>query len=151
MSPVGDPLDRAPAAASLSRLGGARAGFTLIEVMLALAIVATALVGLLGLHHESLLSVARGQDLTRAALLAQEIMTAAELERFPALGQTRGDFQSLHPGEYPNFRWQRSVEATALFPDVRKVMVRVVFGARFGRSFDLVEYMHSPVPPEQIP
>jgi general secretion pathway protein I len=131
------------------RSGSSRAGFTLIEVMLAMAIVATALVALLGLQHQSLLSVARGQDLTRAALLAQEVMTAAELERFPALGQTHGDFANMHPKQYPNFRWMRAVEATALFPDVRKVKVRVLFGPRFSHSFDLTEFMHSPIPPDQ--
>jgi len=127
----------------------ASAGFTLIEVMLATAIVATALVALLGLQHQSLQSIISGQDLTRAALLAQEIMTEAELERFPPVGQSRGDFQNLHPKQYPNFRWYRSVEATALFPDVRKVKVRITFGPRSGRTFDLVEFMHSPIPPEQ--
>ncbi|HTY53750.1 MAG TPA: prepilin-type N-terminal cleavage/methylation domain-containing protein [Candidatus Binataceae bacterium] len=128
---------------------GSRRGFTLIEVMLAVAIIATAVVALLGLQHQSLLSVIRGQDVTRAALLAQEIMTEAELERFPALGQTRGDFQKMHPGEYPNFRWYRAVEATALFPDVRKVTVRVAFGPRLTKTFDLIEFMHSPIPPEE--
>jgi len=151
MNPGGQSRHRNPAAAVPARFGRPPAGFTLIEVMLALAIAATALVALLGLQHQSLQSVIRGQDLTRAALLAQEIMTAAELERFPALGQTHGDFQNSHPRMYPNFRWHRSVEATALFPDVRKVMVRVAFGPRFSRTFDLVEYMHSPVPPEQTP
>jgi len=150
MSPGGQPRYPNPPRADRSRRGGSRAGFTLIEVMLALAIAATALVALLGLQHQSLQSVVRGQELTRAALLAQEVMTAAELERFPALGQTRGDFQNMHPGLYPNFRWYRSVEATALFPDVRKVNVRVAFGPGFKRTFDLVEFMHSPVPPEQI-
>ncbi len=135
--------------AERSRRWPSRAGFTLIEVMLALAIAATALVALLGLQHQSLQSVIRGQELTRAALLAQEVMTAAELDRFPALGQTHGDFQNMHSGMYPNFRWYRNVEATALFPDVRKVTVRVAFGPGFRRTFDLVEYMHSPIPPEQ--
>lgn len=149
MNPGGESRHRNPPAEVPSRFGCPHAGFTLIEVMLALAIAATALVALLGLQNQSLQSVIRGQDVTRAALLAQEIMTAAELERFPALGQTRGDFQNLHPRMYPNFRWYRNVEATALFPDVRKVKVRVAYGPGFSHTFDLVEYMHSPVPPEQ--
>ncbi len=134
--------------AAVGVFAGFEPGFTLIEVMLSLAIVATALVALLGLHHQSLQSIIRGQEVTRAAMLAQEVMTLAELERFPALGETVGDFQQLHAGQYPNFRWYRTVEPTELFPDVRKVRVRVVFGPHLGRSFDLVEYMHSPVPPE---
>jgi len=134
---------------TLPRFSSHSSGFTLIEVMLAMAIVATALVALLGLQHQSLLSVARGQDVTRAALLAQEVMTSAELERFPALGQTHGDFETMHPRQYRNFKWFRAVEATAMFPDVRKVKVRVVYGPRFSHSFDITEFMHSPIPPEQ--
>lgn len=140
---------RGETVAAIGGLAHCEPGFTLIEVMISLAIVATAIVALLGLHHQSLQSVIRGQELTRAAMLAQEVMTLAELERFPPLGEKVGDFQQLHPGQYPNFRWDRTVEATQLFPDVRKVKVRVMFGSRFSRSFDLVEYMHSPVPPEQ--
>jgi len=142
---------RGETVAAIGVLAHCEPGFTLIEVMLSLAIVATAIVALLGLHHQSLEGVIRGQELTRAAMLAQEVMTLAELERFPALGEKVGDFQQLHPGQYQNFRWDRTVEATELFPDVRKVRVRVLFGSRFSRTFDLVEYMHSPVPPEQSP
>ncbi len=75
-------------------------------------------------------------------------MTQSELERFPPLGEKSGDFQQLHPGQYRNFRWQLIVEPTAVFPDVRKVKVRIIFGPRFTRRFELVEYLHSPLPPQ---
>src|SRR5215469_17657932 len=42
-------------------------GFTLIEVMVALAVVAIALVGLLGLQDQTLQSVVRASDMTTAA------------------------------------------------------------------------------------
>ena len=124
-------------------------GFTLIEVMIALAIVATALVALIGLHHQSLQSVIRGKDLTRAALLAQRIMSDSELERFPAIGDRVGDFQSFYPNQYPNFRWRRRVEGTSVFPDVRKVTVQVFYGPDFRRKFEVVEFLHSPFPQNQ--
>jgi general secretion pathway protein I len=123
-------------------------GFTLLEVMIAMAVLAIALLALLSLHHQSLQTVIRGQDLTRAAMLAQAVMSEAELERFPNLGVTKGDFNSLFPKEYPNFRWERTVAASGMFPDVRKVVVRVLYGPNLSRSFSLTEYLHSPVPIE---
>lgn len=145
------PRPRASAAgrscAAPAPVAPALAGFTLIEVMISLAIVATALVALLGLHHQNLRGVISSQERTRAAMLAQALITEAELERYPVLGQTSGDFRQLYPGQYPNFRWERAVQPTAVFPDVRKVTVRVLYGPRFRERFDLIEYLHNPLPP----
>ena len=122
--------------------------FTLIEVMVAIAILGIALLGLLGLHHQSIQSVIRAQQTTRASMLAQTVMTEAELERFPELGFTRGDFGASFPGEFRDFRWERMVEASGTFPDVRKVMVAVLYGPGFTQSFSLVEFLHSPIAPD---
>jgi general secretion pathway protein I len=120
-------------------------GFTLIEVMVALAVIAIALVGLLGLQHQTMQSVVRASEITKAALLAQELMTQTETGPFPQIGVTSGNFANLNPGLYPHFRWERSVEASAVFPDIRKVRVRVLYGPRFGRTFDLVEMIRNPL------
>lgn len=122
--------------------------FTLLEVMVAIAILGIALLGLLGLHHQSLQSVIRAQNATRASMLAQAVMTEAELERFPDLGITRGDFEASFPGEFHDFRWQRAVEASGMFPDVRKVQVLIQYGPGFTQNFSLVEFLHSPIPPD---
>ena len=74
-----------------------RRGFTLIEVMVSLAVISIALVGLLGLQHQTLQSVVRASEITKAALLAQELMTQAEIGQFPPLGTTSGNFETLHP------------------------------------------------------
>jgi hypothetical protein len=79
-------------------------------------------------------------------MLAQSVMAGAELERFPQLGRTGGDFRQLYKGLYPGYRWQRSVEASGLFPDIRKVEVSVSYGPRFRRSFALTEFLHDPEP-----
>lgn len=128
---------------------GARGGFTLLEVMIAIAVLGIALAGLLGLQNQSLQTVLRGQETTQAAMLAEALMTQAELEEFPELGVTRGDFERLYPGQYRNYKWQRSVVRSELFADVRKVEVRVLFGPRFARSFNLVEFVHDPTEPEE--
>ena len=122
--------------------------FTLIEVMVAIAILGIALLGLLGLHHQSLQSVIRAQQTTRAAMLAQAVMTEAELERFPELGATSGDFEASFRGEFRDFRWERMVVASGMFPDVRKVMVAIHYGPGFTQTFSLVEFLHSPIPPD---
>ena len=122
--------------------------FTLIEVMVAIAILGIALLGLMGLHHQSIQSVIRAQQTTRAAMLAQAVMTEAELERFPDLGSTRGDFEASFRGEFRDFRWERMVVASGVFPDIRKVMVAIHYGPGFTQTFSLVEFLHSPIPPD---
>src|SRR5580658_250820 len=109
--------------------------------MVAIAILGIALLGLLGLQHQSIQGVIRAQQTTRASMLAQAVMTEAELERFPDLGYTRGDFNSSFPGEFPDFRWERMVEASGMFPDVRKVNVAVHYGPGLMQTFQLVEFL----------
>lgn len=88
------------------RLGqAAPAGFTLLEVMVALVIVAVALVSLLRLHLLSLDSTMRAQDLTTAVLLAQGRM-AVLIGSFPEPGEGGGRFEDP---ELAKFRWQTVV------------------------------------------
>ena len=81
-------------------------------------------------------------------MLAQAVMTEAELERFPDLGITSGDFESAFPGEFRDFRWARNVEASGMFPDVRKVEIMIRYGPNLSQNFGIVEFLHSPVPPD---
>jgi general secretion pathway protein I len=134
-----------PAIDSARRRFQAAAGFTLIEVMVALAIVAIALIGLLGLQHQTLQSVVLASDMTKAALLAQEVITQTDTGPFPALGVTTGNFENLHPRRYTNFRWERRVEASAVFPDIRKVRVLIHYGPRLKRTFSLTEMIRNPM------
>jgi type II secretion system protein I len=129
-------------------LGRRAPAFTLLEVMVAIAILGIALLGLLGLQHQSIQSVVRAQQTTRASMLAQAVMTEAELERFPDLGVTSGDFESSFPGQFRDFRWARNVEASGMFPDVRKVEVMFRYGPNLSQNFGLVEFLHSPIPPD---
>jgi general secretion pathway protein I len=124
----------------------ARPGFTLLEVLIAIAVLGIALLALLSLEHQDLQSVIRGQEISRAAMLAQAMMTQAELERFPPLGTTSGNFDQMYSGQYPNFRWARSVQPSPNFPDLRKVEIQVLYGPRFGRTYSVVEFMHNPLP-----
>jgi general secretion pathway protein I len=116
------------------RLG--RGGFTLIEVLVALVIVAFAFVGLLGLHNRNIAVIARDQDLTTATLLARQYITEMELiEQFPDAGHSTGEFSNA-----PGFVWEREVEETEL-PTVRRVKLRVVWDPRIPTSCELVYFI----------
>lgn len=126
----------------------AAAGFTLLEVMVAMAVLGIAMLALLTLHHQSLLSVIHSRDIARAGMLCQTIMTQAELEQWPQVGITKGNFERLYPGKYQKFRWERDVAESGVFPDVRKVRVIVFYGPKFSKTFAITQFLHNPVPTE---
>ena len=82
----------------------ATAGFTLLEVLVAVAVVAIALVTLLRLHLLSLDATIRAQDLTTAVLLAQGKL--ASMGTFPETGEEEGTFEEP---ELAKYRWQTQV------------------------------------------
>jgi type II secretion system protein I len=134
-------------ASHASRAPQWRRAFTLLEVMIAVAFIGIAMLALMSLHRSNLDSVIRAQDLTRAAMLAQRLMSTAEVERFPLPGQIRGEFAHEYRGEFSNFRWEREVDVISDFPDMRRVRVTIFYGHGFSRRFNLFEYMHNPNPP----
>ena len=79
-------------------------GFTLLEVLVAVAIVAIALVTFMGLHLRSLDATIRAQDLTTAVLLAQAKMAA--MGEFPDTGEEKGRFEGP---ELERFQWATAV------------------------------------------
>src|SRR5215471_9920232 len=64
------------------------AGFTLLEILVAVAVVALALVAFMGLQVHSLDDTIRAQDLTTAVLLAQGKL--ATMGDFPDTGEEQG-------------------------------------------------------------
>jgi general secretion pathway protein I len=86
-------------------------GFTLLEVLVAVAIVAIVLVTLLHLHARSLDATIHAQDLTTAVLLAQTKMAA--LGPAPTPGEEQGVYDDP---ELNRFRWATAVVDHALNP-----------------------------------
>ena len=80
------------------------AGFTLLEVLVAVAIVALALVTFMGLHLRSLDATIRAQDLTTAVFLAQGKIAA--MGEFPETGEEQGKFEGP---ELARFQWATAV------------------------------------------
>lgn len=101
-------------------------GFTLLEVMVALAIVSVALVALLSLGNRSVAVQTRLQRLTHATLLAQQKMVETEVSsRQGRLERTlqEGNFDAPYEG----YRWRLEFAETPL-PSVMLVTVTVVWG-----------------------
>ncbi len=97
------------------------AGFTLLEVLVAVAIVAIVLVTFMGLHLRSLDATIRAQDLTTAVLLAQAKM--ATMGEFPDTGEEQGKFEGP---ELERFQWSTAVTEHTLdaLEGVQAVTVR---------------------------
>lgn len=96
-------------------------GFTLLEVMIALAIIATVLVALLGLQARTINLGERQQNVTRATLLAQEKMNELELN----IGSRGND--GIFDTPFDQFRWQVEYNPTPL-ATVSEVTVTVSWG-----------------------
>lgn len=118
-------------------------GFTLIEVLVALAIVGYALIGLLGLQNRNLTLVGQDQNMTRATLLARMLITQMEVrEKFPELGFTSGELEE-------GFFYEREVNETPL-PEVREVRLRVIFDENRPDLVELYYYMRDRFVPEDL-
>ncbi len=85
------------------------AGFTLLEVMIAVALIAIALVTLIGAQAQSV-SIATGSRFeTMASLLAQWKLTEFSLQDYEQLTGGEGNFGE----EYPHFLWKSEVNELA--------------------------------------
>ena len=101
-------------------------GFSLLEVMIALAIVAIALVSLLGLSNRSILVQDKIQRLTQATFLAQQLMSEEELN-VEGRRLSWEDREDVFTEPFETFRWEISYQET-LISRVKQVTVIVLWG-----------------------
>jgi general secretion pathway protein I len=110
-------------------------GFTLMEVLIAMAILALAMPILLGLRNWDLNLYSRGADITAATMLAQEKLIEAELSPVYPIGETTGDFRNPPPGHQvtgdvaeraERYRWKRIITTTPLTA-VREVKIQILW------------------------
>jgi general secretion pathway protein I len=85
-------------------------GFTLLEVMVAVAIIAIALTTLLGSQSQSVSFANSAKFETMAALLAQSKMSEITMQEAGAITNDSGDFGD----DYPGYRWEVNVNDTAI-------------------------------------
>jgi general secretion pathway protein I len=111
-------------------------GFTLLEVMIALAILSLVAVAFLRAQASSIGLVDESNQISMATLLAKEKMAELESGGFPELGKNSG------PGgeAFPLFRWEQVISPTEIL-NLRKVVVRVLWmeGSQ-ERSLELTTY-----------
>ena len=116
-------------------------GFTLLEVMIALAIVGIALVTLIGLETRTIQLAERQQRVTQATLLAQEKMTEIETggQTIAGAGEREGSFDS----PFELYRWTIDLEPTPL-PAIEMVTVTVAWGdEKNNEQVDLTSFIAS--------
>ena len=112
-------------------------GFTLLEVMVALMILATSLVVLLANHSFSIRLSKVARDLTMASMIARDKMAEVEIAGYPPVGDTDGDFEDRYPG----FKWVLSV-VDSQFPDVREIHLTIIWGGGSpSETLELVNYL----------
>ena len=113
-----------------------KTGFTLLEVMIALAILALVGVAFLRAQAGSIRLLDESNQISLATLLAREKMAELEGMGFPEVGKNSGTGEEA----YPKLRWEQVISSTEL-PAIRKALVRVLWkdGTR-ERTLELVAY-----------
>jgi len=97
-----------------------RRGFTLLEVMIAMAILAISLVAVFRSQSQSLSMVNESRFLTTASLLAQGKMAETERKKPQELASDSGDFGT----DFPDYIWRVEIKDTA-FEFLKKIDVIV--------------------------
>lgn len=120
-------------------------GFTLVEVMVAMTIIAFAFVGLLGLHNRNLKLIGDDQNLTQATLLARRFISEMEIvEQWPDTGTSHGEFPDV-----PGFFWERDVQDTDI-ATVRRVVLHVFWDERNPNAVELLYFIRDTRDPDKL-
>ena len=96
-------------------------GFTLLEVMLAMAILAIALVAVFQSQSQSISMANKSRFATTASLLAQSKMAEIEAMDLEDISSDSGDFGE----DFPDYSWRVDVTETEI-ENLKKVKVTVI-------------------------
>ena len=110
--------------------------FTLLEVMISLAVISISLTAILKSHALNIDRVTRARDSFIFTLLARGKMAEAEILGFSNVNDASGSFFN-----YPDFYWERRVSSTR-FEDVKKIVLNVSRGEKKEeKSLELVLFL----------
>ena len=111
-------------------------GFTLLEVMISLAILSLVGVAFLRAQASSVHLVDESGQISLATLLAREKMAELESTGYPALGKKSGRGEE----PFPQYSWEQTVSSTDI-PVLRKAVIRVLWvEGTTNRALELVAY-----------
>lgn len=108
-------------------------GFTLLEVMVAVAIMAMVLVTLLGLKNSSMKDVALAEHITVATMLAKRTMVEVTAIKPVLPSEDEGEFPEA---EYKGYKWKKTISPTPL---VQIMEVRVAVSWKEDSRDEMVE------------
>ncbi|WP_155321177.1 type IV pilus modification PilV family protein [Desulfosarcina ovata] len=126
-----------------SPMQGAQNGFTLMEVMVALAVVAIALTAVYRMHSQTLFMDQRGRFDTVATLLARQKLAEIDTQDLADLTIDEGDFGD----DYPGYRWQMESETVVsdLILEGGPTLKRITLTVDYGdgeTTFAITTYRH---------
>ncbi|MEM1347066.1 MAG: type II secretion system protein [Myxococcota bacterium] len=111
-----------------------RAGFTLLEVLVALAVMATAMTVLVGTMANSNQQAVFANEVTTASMLAKSKMIDIEYQmlREGFTNTNRRLSGSFREEGYPNMRWEATIEPVEIPPEVRDDLLAKINAQLFG-------------------
>ena len=121
-------------------------GFTLLEVMVAMAIIAIALTAVLGSQSQSVSLASEAKFSTTAPLLAQSKMAQIEVVELKDLNDDSGDFGD----DFPGYTWQLSVknvvfeEPVNVAERLRQIDLKISWGDGELYQYSIRLYRYSP-------
>jgi len=123
-------------------------GFTLLEVMVALSIIAIALAAVLGLQSQSISLASEAKFGTTASLLAQKKMAEILAETPADVKSDSGDFGD----DFPAYAWQSTVnDVTSNVPEdlqdrLKQIDLKILWGDSKLYQYGLRAYCFVPGP-----
>ena len=114
-------------------------GFTLLEVLVAVAILAIAMVAILKANVQSLDMLTRSRETSTASLLAASKLAEIEAAGVAKWSELRGDFAE----DYPGYTWEVETSSTEVEGLVRVAVIVQRGGAAPGREVRIEELLYA--------
>jgi general secretion pathway protein I len=112
-------------------------GFTLLEVMVAVAIMAMVLVTLLGLKNRTMQDVALADHITTATMLTKRMMVDTIVSKKLQPVEEDGDFKD--EDNFKDYVWKKTISLIPLFNNVFITEIRIAVLWKEGTRQEMVE------------